>query len=235
MKRIAWCSFTFILAALLATGCGAKSTPVPGGPGPGNPGPVGPGPGNPGPGNPGPGNPGPGGPEPSGPTPGGGSGPAVTPTVKSGGGGGGGGGSAPTQTPKTAPTTASGNVDIGIEDIIFLANNRAGYYNCDINVLFRNNGTKTWSKSDDPSSSGDLEFRCSRSFTVGGKISTSTYDGSVPRNQIDDPGDNYTATPWWLDFEGVTAITVSCYISKGPTYDSDSSNDSFQRHEEINS
>ncbi len=153
--------------------------------------------------------------------PGGGGGPISTPTVKSGGGSGGGSG------PANTPTTSQGYVDIRIYFGGFTS--RAGSTNINnINVRVDNIGTTTWSKSDDPSSSGDLEFRCSRSFTVEGKISTSTYDGSVPRNQIDDPGEVYPVIPWWIDKTGVTAYTISCRITKGPTYDLNSSNNSFQ-------
>jgi hypothetical protein len=258
MKRICWLSTIVILIALLASSCGAKTAPTagpvgpgpqdiqpadnnPGGPGPGNPGPVGPGPenpgpgglgpgnpgpGNPGPGNPGPGNPGPGGPtsggpEPGAPTPGGGGGPVSTPTVKSGGGG-----SGPTKT----PTVAQGYVDIGITTMLWLPQTGGTNpgNNVELMVIFENLGTKKWSKSEDPSSSGDLEIACSRNWTVGGKISTSSYSGSVPREQIDDPGESSAITPWWIDPTGVTAITVSCHITKGSTYDSDSSNNQEQ-------
>jgi hypothetical protein len=213
--------------------------PVGPGPGgqPGDQGPVGPGPGGQ-PGDQGPVGPGPGvqpgGPQNGGPqqvstpqgggggvaptnNPGGGAGPVSTPTVKSGGGGG--GGTAPT----TAPTSQSGYVDIGIA-YIYLEQKVLGEEMYDIGVAFENYGTKKWSKSDDPSSSGNLEFACSRNWTVGGKISTSSYSGSVPRDKIDDPGERYWAIPWWIDLTGVTAMTVSCHITKGPTYDSDSSN-----------
>jgi hypothetical protein len=295
MKKIALCSMALILVALLATGCGAKSTPVPVGPGGGQPGgsvqidfgadstmlqpgqctnlhwnvqggisvrldgqPVDPtgqkqvcpnatttyrleadaggrvearevtiqvGGGN----GPAPANR-PGGESSPAATStvntGGGGQPAATPTVKTGGGGGG-GGTVPTHTPATAPTIANGDVDIGIYYIII--DQQPGSPNkYNINVFFRNYGSKKWSKSDDPSSSGDLEFSCSRSFTVDGKISTSTYDGSVPRDQIDDPEDEYFVTPWWIDMTGVTAITITCWITKGPTYDSNSSNNNKQ-------
>ncbi len=160
-----------------------------------------------------------------GPTPtnktGGGGGPALTPTVKTGGGGG---GSGPTHT----PITSQGYVDIGISAISQDDNPDVNPDLWSIEVWFKNFGTKKWSTSEDPSSSGDLEFRCSRSFTVGGNINTSTYNGSVPRDQIDNPGEFYRAVPWWIDVTGVTAMTVSCSISKGPTYDSDPSNNSLQ-------
>jgi hypothetical protein len=150
---------------------------------------------------------------------GGGPGPAATPTVKSGGGGG---GSGLTHT----PTTSQGYVDIGIKKI-WLDNRQEEVY--DVDVYFENYGTKKWSKSDDPSSSRDLEFSCSRSWTVEGKINTSTYNGSVPRDKIDDPGEvYYEAKPWYIDMYAVTQLTVSCHITKGPTHDSNSSNDTLQ-------
>jgi hypothetical protein len=254
MKRYVWISILTILIAILVAGCSAQSnTPAgpvgpgpqdiqpgnnnPGNPGPGNPESVGPGPENPGPVGPGPGVQ-PGGPQNGGPqqvsppqgggggvaptnNPGGGAGPVSTPTVKSGGGGG--SGTAPT----TAPTSQSGYVDIGIDFIDFPLQKGSTTIR-DIRVRFTNYGTKKWLKSEDPSSSGDLEFACSRNWTVGGKISTSSYSGSVPRDKIDDPGEEYDATPWWIDWTGVTAITISCHITKGPTYDSVSWNDSKQ-------
>jgi hypothetical protein len=258
MKRKAWLMVLAILIVLLAAGCRQQPTPAgPIGPGPGgqpvDQGPVGPGPGGqpgdqepvgPGPGGqpgdqgpvgPGPGGQ-PGGPQNGGPqqvstpqgggggvtptnNPGGGAGPVSTPTVKSGGGGS----TAPTASPKTN----QGYVDIGITSI-FLNMHLTEPALFDIDVLFQNQGTKKWSASDDPSSSGDLEFACSRNWTVGGKISTSSYSGSVPRDKIDDPGERYFAHPWWIDLTGVTAMTVSCHITKGPTYDSDSSNNQKQ-------